>query len=314
MKTYSTEHADIATWLRLQIHEGCSRVSLRQRVGEGETHVREWPIAPEMNVEALAEEIATKVSEEGRVLRGPTLYALLGYKAGALSHFDRKLFRIEGMGGGAETLLGETEAPDGKGLVAQMMRHTEASARIGLGQTLAIVEHYKQILRERDARIAALEEKQMEVIELHEQLASLQHERNLEALREKRVEKKETFVREKLDMLTPVLMSKLLGAGVPTGQGSMFGEELLRQFLKSLAPPQIAAMTSSLSPEQTVTLHEIFQRYSDREVERQLKAAAADGTNGVRVPHDGGGEPAKDETTNGAPAHRDDPEKKENGQ
>jgi len=269
VKTFTPEHADIANWLRVQVYEGCSRVNLRQRVGEGESHVREWPIGPDMDVDALAEEVAAKVHDEGRVLRGPTMYALLAYKPGALSHFDRKLFRIEGMGSHNDALLGETEAPDGKGLVAQMMRHTEASAKIGLGQTLAIVEHYKQILRERYARIATLEEKQMEVIELHEQLASLQHERNLEAIREKRSEKKEAFVREKLDMLTPVLMSNLLGAGAPPGKGTMLGEELLRQFLKSLAPEQVAAMTGSLSPEQVVTLHEIFQRYSDREGERQ---------------------------------------------
>jgi hypothetical protein len=128
------------------------------------------------------------------------------------------------------------------------------------------------MLRERDARIALLEEKLGQVNDLHQQFVSMQHERSLDFIREKRVDRRTAFVREKLDMLTPVLMSKMLGANAPQGSGSIFGEELLRQFLKSLGPEQYRAIAATLNPEQSITLHEILDRYANREEER-IKAA-----------------------------------------
>lgn len=272
MKVFSPEHVDLANWVRSQQRDACSRIALRQRVHDVEQHVREWALEPTVDADALAEEIRVKASDEGRQLRGPTLYGVFAYRPGASSHHDRKLFRVEGMGAGADSLLGETESADPRGMVSQMMRHTEASARIALGQTLEIVEHYKGILRQRDARIAELEEKHSKVIELYEQLTSMQHQRDLEIIREKRNDKKHDFVREKLDMLAPVVMSKMLGRGTSKGDGSMFGEDMLRGFLASLKPEQMNAIMGALNPEQVVTMAEIYQKYGEREMERQKAA------------------------------------------
>jgi hypothetical protein len=276
MKTYSTEHADLANWVRVQIQNGCVRIALCQRVGAENQNVRDWLLTPDIDVDGLAEDASKRMYDEARVLRGPTIYVMFGFKPGAFEYSDRKIFRIEGIGANPDSLLGETEQPDTRGIVSQMMRHNEASARISLGQTLGIVEHYKAILRERDARIAALEAKLEQVGELQHEIVSMQHERTLDLIREKRVDKRTAFVREKLEMLTPVIMSKVLGAGTPKGSGSIFGEEVLRQFLKSLGPQQFAAITGALNPEQVVALYEIFERYSDRETERQKAAAEAE--------------------------------------
>jgi hypothetical protein len=108
-------------------------------------------------------------------------------------------------------------------------------------------------------------------------------------------------------MLAPVIISKVLGAGMPKGQGSILGEEVLRQFLKSLAPPQMAAIMNALNPEQVVAIGEIFERYSDREAERQRAAAAADAsdpTNRLNGADGGGLSPATEDRT---AAQRADP-------
>jgi hypothetical protein len=130
-------------------------------------------------------------------------------------------------------------------------------------------------------------------------------------VREKRVERKHAFVRDKLDMLAPVLMSKVLGTGTPKGQGSIFGEELLRQFLKSLQPKQYAAITNALNPEQVVTLHTIYEGYSHRETVRQEAAADTESSAG---PGDGAANGAADtpeHETNGAPPTEQEPGKEE---
>jgi hypothetical protein len=180
-------------------------------------------------------------------------------------HVDRMLRRVEGNAGGGNALFGETEMADPRGIVAMMMRHSEASARIALGQTLEIVEHYKSIGKEQAERVASLEERQAENIRLFERLMSLQHERDMDKMREQRKDEGRAFVRQKIDLIAPVLLSKVLSAGMPKGQGSVVGEELLRQFLKSLQPAQVQAIIGALGPEQIVSMVELYERYSDRE-------------------------------------------------
>jgi hypothetical protein len=286
MKIFSPEHVDIANWIRAQISDGVDRLVLRQRVRDIDQHVREWALQPSTDPDALAEEIRVKASDEGRQFRGPIQYGVFSYRGiGSTAYYDRHFFRVEGMANGGEALISETEFSDGRGLVSQMMRHTEASAKIALGQTLEIVEHYKSILRARDVRIAALEAKYEEVMELQERLLSSQHERKLEEIKAKSADRGRAFIRDKLDLLTPVLMSKMLSGGKPAGEGSVLGEELLRQFLKSLRPEQVAALTNGLNPEQVVTLSEILERYSDRETEMKAAAAAkAAAANDTAVP------------------------------
>jgi hypothetical protein len=280
MKIFSPEHVDIANWIRAQAADGVDRLVLRQRVRDIDQHVREWTLSLSTDPDALAEEIRVKASDEGRQFRGPIQYGVFSYRGiGSTAYYDRHFFRVEGMANGGEALIAETEFSDGRGLVSQMMRHTEASAKIALGQTLEIVEHYKSILRARDVRIAALEAKYEEIMELQERLLSSQHERKLEEIKAKNADRGRAFVRDKLDLLTPVLMSKMLSGGKAAGEGSVFGEELLRQFLKSLLPGQVAALTNALNPEQVVTLTEIFDRYSDREAERKAAAAKAEAAN-----------------------------------
>ena len=221
MKVFSPEHVDIANWIRAQIREGVDRLVLRQRVRDIDQHVREWPLEPRTDPDALAEEINVKASDEGRQFRGPIQYAVFSYRGfGSTSYHDRHFFRVDGMANGGEALIAETEYSDKGGLVSQMMRHTEASAKIALGQTLEIVEHYKSILRARDARITVLEAKYEEVMELQERLLSMQHDRALELIRAKSADCGRAFVRDKLNLLTPVLMSKMLSAGKPEGQGA----------------------------------------------------------------------------------------------
>lgn len=283
------EHIEVGDWLRMQLRDECTRIVLRQRVGDVEQHVREWTMAPDTDVVVLAEEIRAKMNDEARQLRGPTLFALFSFRPDRPMHVDRMMRRVEGSGGSGSAIFGETEMADPRGIVAMMMRHSEAAARIALGQTLEIVEHYKSIGKEQAERVSTLEERQAENIKLFERLMSLQHERDMEKMRESRKDEGRAFVRQKIDLIAPVLLSKVLSAGMGKGQGSVMGEELLRQFLKSLQPAQVQAIIGALGPEQIVSMVELYERYSDRE-----DAPKAPEPGAVSPPAEGGAEAAKD--------------------
>ena len=265
MKLLKEGSVHLAKWLRAQQEDDCTHVVLRQRTAETDQQVREWNLAAAEDLDALAAEIETRAQEDGQHFRGPTLYGLFAYREVGKAHVERTFLRVEGQGG-RESFFQETEAPDGRGITSQLMRHNEVATRIALGQTSEIMEFYKRALEQRDRRIEDLENRHFKMLELYEKLQSMQHERDLEVVREQRADERTKFLKEKLDMLAPVLMNKLLGKEGATAPA--LGEELMRQFLKSLAPNQIDALMGMLRPEQAAVIGEVYEAYAKREMER----------------------------------------------
>jgi len=265
MKLLKEGSVHLAKWLRAQQEDDCTHVILRQRTAETDQQVREWNLAAAEDLDALAAEIETRAQEDGQHFRGPTLYGLFAYREVGKAHVERTFLRVEGQGG-RESFFQETEAPDGRGITSQLMRHNEVATRIALGQTSEIMEFYKRALEQRDRRIEDLENRHFKMLELYEKLQSMQHERDLEVVREQRADERTKFLKEKLDMLAPVLMNKLLGKEGATAPA--LGEELMRQFLKSLAPNQIDALMGMLRPEQAAVIGEVYEAYAKREMER----------------------------------------------
>ena len=65
------------------------------------------------------------------------------------------------------------------------------------------------------------------------------------------------------------------------GEFVALGEELLRQFLKSLSPQQMDAIVGSLKPEQAAVINEIYLAYGEREL--ATEKAKKNGKNRIEV-------------------------------
>ncbi|HEY8075118.1 MAG TPA: hypothetical protein VIF62_13435, partial [Labilithrix sp.] len=141
--------------------------------------------------------------------------------------------------------------------------------------TADIIEYYRRALDARDRRIDELEARHSKMLELYEDLQSMRHERELAVIREHRADQRTQFLKEKLDMLAPVLMNKLLGKGAGGASGApVLGEELMRQFLKSLTPEQIEALMGMLRPEQAAVIGEVYEAYAKRESAKDAETTA----------------------------------------
>jgi hypothetical protein len=256
---------DLAKWLAARLSDDCMLVVLRHRGADADQQVREWPLASDTNVNDIADQIEACAHEDGRHFRGPTVYGVFAYREAGKPAVARTLLRIEGQGA-AEAFMGETETADARGITSQLMRHNEVAARMALGTTADIIEYYRRALDARDRRIDELEARHFKTLELYEDLQSMRHEREIDVLREHRADQRTQFLKEKLDMLAPVLMNKLLGKGAGGGSGApALGEELMRQFLKSLTPQQIEALMGMLRPEQAAVIGEVYEAYAKRE-------------------------------------------------
>jgi hypothetical protein len=277
LATYSSpEHAELASWLERQIADGATRIILRQKTEEGgDTLVREFPVLDAGGPPVLADLIQRRAHEDGRHFRGRSLYGVFSYRD--REYLDRYFFAVEG--DHEQQHFGTREA-NLSGVTAQLMRHNEANARLAIGQTLDVIGHYKALLTAREKRIEELETKYWKVTELYERLTSMQHEREIETMRMAQDDKRNEFLREKLDMIAPVVLSKIAPGA---SKGAALGEELVRQFLKSLSPNQMDSIVGSLKPEQAAVINEIYLAYGEREVakeEAKKNAKKSNGANG----------------------------------
>ena len=281
------ELVELARWLQRQVDEKRSRVVLRQRSGTGDQRVREWRLV-DINASELASAIYAGAVDDAKHQRGTIQYGLFAYVDGQKNHADRMLFSIDNPeergrstalatldAGGDDEDEGALERMQKASLMGLLMRHTHASAQLALGHTVDIVRHYKEESERKDARIRELEERHEKVLAMYEELLSMKHERELEMLRAQNSEKRKDHLLDKLDMLVPIAMSKV----IPASKTPALGEELMRQLLKSLTRDQLSALVTHLSPEQAALIHEIYIAYCEREEQRDAKKKA-NGVNG----------------------------------
>jgi len=260
---------DVLTWVHEQIARGCTLLTLRQRADEGELLVCNMPL-PGPGAHVVATALYSRALSEGRFLRGPTLFAVYAFRDVAREHCDRKTFRVEG-----ETFMrsGETEPPTLQGVNSMLMRHAEGATKIALGHTSHIIEQYKVLLGQAHRRIAELEATVRDAASMRESLVMLEHERALAVHRAKLDEKRGDFVRDKLDLLLPVVAGKVLGnKGSPVPP--VVTDEILRQLLGSFTPEQIAKLQGILAPDQQVVIGDLYMRYAARSKDPAVAAAA----------------------------------------
>jgi hypothetical protein len=285
----SDQLLELSRWIQRQIDDGRARVVLRQRADGSNSNqtVREWPLADATAAE-LAAKINARAMEDALHQRGPVHYGLFAYAVGQKSYVDRWFVDVAGGAGEAgagssndatssslATLDDDSERAQKSNLIGLLMKHTHASAQLALGHTVDIVRHYKDESERKDQRIRELEDRHSKVLAMYEELLSMKHERELEQLRATGSEKRKDHLMEKLDMLIPVAISKVL----PAAKTAALGEELMRQLLKSLNREQLAGIVGQLQPEQAALIHEIYVAYAEREEARDAKKK--NGTNGT---------------------------------
>ncbi len=292
VQTYANELLELTRWLQRQVDERRARVVLRQRAGSGgaDQTVREWRLT-EIVASELATQIHNRALEDSTHQRGPVQYGLFAYVEGHKSYVDRTFLTIDD-GGAGETSASSSlatlnqddpsERAQSATLVALLMKHTHASAQLSLGNTIDIIRHYKEDAATKDARIRELEERHSKVLQMYEELLSMKHERELEMLRAQNSEKRKDHLLDKLDMLVPIAMSKVL----PASSTPALGQELMRQLLKSLSREQLAALVKNLNPEQAALIHEIYVAYCENEEKRDKKKNGVNGAaNGATGDH-----------------------------
>ena len=155
----TTQEWESANWIRAALREGCSRLSLVKKVGgdpRAEILIHEWTLRNDGDVDVIIDALSRK----GR-LREPGLYGLFVYQPGQRMHFDRKFLRVDGAPPRRAAPMRSRGRPGG---LARALRYAEANAKVTVEQSIALIEKYREIVHERDARIAVLERRHLHAV------------------------------------------------------------------------------------------------------------------------------------------------------
>jgi hypothetical protein len=278
---------EISRWLQRQIDEGRARVVLRQQATPaGNQTVREWPLVDVTAIE-LAQTIHTRAVEDAIHQRGDVHYGLFAYANGQKNYVDRWFLELAGGAGDVvstgstasslATLDEDPERSQRTTLVGLLMKHTHASAQLAIGSNVDIVQHYKMESERKDQRIRELEERQTKVLAMYEELISLKHEREIDQLRATNSENRKNQLMDKVNMLIPVALSKVL----PPAKSPALGEDLMRELFKSLKREQLTAIVSQLEPEQAAVIQTIYLAYLEHDAAAEEAKKKKNGTNGA---------------------------------
>jgi hypothetical protein len=208
-------------------------------------------------LDELAAAIADRVLEDAIGLGGVQRYIVIAYCLDKV--IGRLTLRENADASGAGRQPGDpidSEPATEKGLLTQTMRHLEISERTHATVVANIFAMQSRMLREKDERIAHLEERHWETVIAAEQLVSDHHRRQLE---NRAADQKAEAMREVLGtflQLAPTAVNKLAGRSVLPEKTSpaLVG---LRALVGTLKAEQLEAFKFVLTPAQLETFTEI---------------------------------------------------------
>lgn len=266
MSDSEENHRKIVDFLKREFSrtEGrqCVRLELFADKSRGDP-IRSWHRAEDAEVFAglgNIEQLATTVLREAENM-------VESYGGGAhrfelrteqhLGNRQRMSFRIEiesdadGSGGSAP------DAPSSTGLVGQLMRHLEVSARtqammfqtsLGtMSRTISeLSEENRTLRKDRSDRIDELEESR-----------SLQADRDLAGIRQLEEDKRKQLIVDKVMQLLPAVAGRIIGGDAPGAPSAV--SVLTNELADSLTPEQLAHIGSKLTSGQQVLLLELIQ-------------------------------------------------------
>ena len=228
-------------------------------------------------IDALVSEVIQAAQDDANNLHsGLQLYAVFAYFAKNQHYTPRRYFRVgaeeeyDPEAGGADP----SETPDGRGLVAQTMRHLEAVFKTSVMNTSYLIE---TLQRENAGMRQTIQQQGEQTIEMGALIQETLDNSTARRLAEKEAENKQNMIGtvfEHLKLLLPVILNKVAGQKITPETDPSF--QLLAALFEGMpGEQQQALVTQFLTPTQAVVFSEFLDTYEKRK--RALTSADANG-------------------------------------
>lgn len=221
------------------------------------------PNIGDFDPKAAAEEIWADAEDDAESIGGHQKYRVEAYFGSAKKPQRKKRFAVDATD---STDSEFTEPATVKGIISQMMRHTEASTKAAVSGGNGVVKMLVAQIERLEKRNQYLEEKIWETFEVRQQLLDRNEERQAERFILEQQEKRKDEVVETVKLLLPGAakkISKKLGTGNGEEGDSAFDAAALKTFAESLTEEQIASLAGILKPPQQIAIMQLLQEMKD---------------------------------------------------
>ena len=267
----------------------CVRIQLFH-LGGKQRGVRTWPVAErveESELEPMLHDVVDTAQQDAAELYGRQRYALCAYYERRSDQVAESKTFVRYGGGDEEEDDVDSEGPNQRGLLAQLMRHNEGNMRSVVTNSQVLLRSQGQIVESLSERLKYMEDKHLHSVQVYESLLSERHVRELASKEHELRTKAWGEGLDKLSLLAPVIINKLAGQRILPEPTTVVGE-MVGGFVESISPEQVQKLGGVLTPEQMiVVLNLIDERRkllekTKAEVEsRRLAGASAPSGNGA---------------------------------
>lgn len=217
-------------------------------------------------IDLLVSDIMSAAQDDANNLHsGIQLYAVFAHYRDNRNYTPRRYFRVgaeeeyDPEAGGADP----SETPDGRGLVAQAMRHLEAVFKTSVMQTSYLME---TLQRENAGMRQTIQQQGEQAVEMGALIQETLDNSTARRLAEKESENKQNMmgsVFEHLKLLIPVILNKIAGQKITPETDPSF--QLLAALFEGMSREQQQALiTDFLTPAQGTVFAEFIDTYEKR--------------------------------------------------
>lgn len=260
-------------WIRRQLfdtrREGrCVKIAVRHvsasKTSLGEVDSVSVPTGSDLE-ESFIEQAAIRLWESAQQdadgLTGVQSYAAIGFfEEEPTKSLTRYAFRMASQDeeDGSED-PSNSEPATKTGLMSQLMRHSEAFARISSQSSLQIINTLQRQMAAKDEIIEKMTKDAMENMRIREDLLSQKHERDLVNAREAQNFELQQEAIQQFKPFIPILLNKLSGGKfmLPSGQENGL-TKAFQSFFDTVSPEQIDTLQNVLKPNQLALLGELM--------------------------------------------------------
>lgn len=266
----------IVKWLNKQLKDLTER-GLPERFelwhaveGERGDKLDSYPVDDETEPSELAQEIWAKAEHDAGTHSSPSQkYSVLMFRCDDDSeHEGMHSFILQGRQFRSIT-GGATEPPTEKGLTAQLMRHSEGSARMMLGIAESTAGRLTRQNEEMSQRIDRMAGQNLDMFEKYQELLDRSAERALEQAKAEAKERRHEELMGMVMAMVPLVASKFLGAGAPSVAGQMAQSSTrdlsVQKLLKGLSVEETTKVFEALQPQNQMVMMELYQAYAEKE-------------------------------------------------
>ncbi len=228
------------------------RVELAQVGLHGDQKVGDWSSFEGVGPEHVTMQILERAMDDARMQKGSPRYVVTIFRSLERRQSDgRQWFTLAG-GGHEFDGIEEMEGPTGTGLIAQLMRHNEASARLSLLASRDIMVEQRREIAELRAMVRHMMTGHFKLVETHEKLINEDHKRALDLRKSRFEEVKQEQIFGQIMMLLPIVMRLLAGDKSDTIRMAAL-EQQLRTLFGSMSEKQLGEIMGKLDQTQILS-------------------------------------------------------------